>query len=201
MNIADIMKQTGALDSISRELGVDPATARTGAEALLPAILGGFKKQAQPAPGGLGGLIDMLGGAGGGGLLEAVTGSAPTPAAPGNEILGQIFGSKEVSRTVAGQASQSTGIDPALLKKMLPLLAMAVTGYLASQKAGGGASDTGQGGGLGGMLGQVLGGVMGGGQGGAAQSGGLGGLASLIDLDGDGNPLDDILGMAGRLSR
>lgn len=195
------MKQTGALDSISRELGVDPATARTGAEALLPAILGGFKKQAQPAPGGLGGLIDMLGGAGGGGLLEAVTGSAPTPAAPGNEILGQIFGSKEVSRTVAGQASQSTGIDPALLKKMLPLLAMAVTGDLASQKAGGGASDTGQGGGLGGMLGQVLGGVMGGGQGGAAQSGGLGGLASLIDLDGDGNPLDDILGMAGRLGR
>lgn len=201
MNIADIMKQTGALDSISRELGIDPATARTGAEALLPAILGGFKKQAQPAPGGLGGLIDMLGGAGGGGLLEAVTGSAPTPAAPGNEILGQIFGSKEVSRTVAGQASQSTGIDPALLKKMLPLLAMAVTGYLASQKVGGGASDTGQGGGLGGMLGQVLGGVMGGGQGGAAQSGGFGGLASLIDLDGDGNPLDDILGMAGRLGR
>ncbi len=46
------------------------------------------------------------------------------------------------------------------------------------------------------MLGQVLGGVLGGGQ---AQSGGLGGLASLIDLDGDGNPLDDIIGMAGKL--
>lgn len=201
MNIADIMKQTGALDSISRELGVDPATARTGAEALLPAILGGFKKQAQPAPGGLGGLIDMLGGAGGGGLLDAVTGSAPTPAAPGNEILGQLFGSKEVSRTVADQASQSTGIDPALLKKMLPLLAMAVTGYLARQKAGGASASTEQGGGLGGMLGQVFGGVMGGSQIGSAQSGGLGSLASLIDLDGDGNPLDDILGMAGRLGR
>lgn len=48
------------------------------------------------------------------------------------------------------------------------------------------------------MLGQVLGGVMGGGQ---AKGRGLGGLASLIDLDGDGNPLDDILGMAGRLGR
>lgn len=200
MNIADIMKETGALDSISRELGVDPATARSGAEALLPAILGGFKKQAQPAPGGLGGLIDMLGGAAGGGLLDAVTGSAPTPAEPGNEVLGQIFGSKDVSRTVAGQAAQSTGIDPALLKKMLPLLAMAVTGYLASQKAGGASSDTGQGG-LGGVLGQVLGGVMGGSQSGAPQSGNVGGLASLIDLDGDGNPLDDILGMAGRLGR
>jgi hypothetical protein len=194
MAIADIMNQTGALDSIARELGIDPATARTGAEALLPAILGGFKKQAQPAPGGLGGLIDVLGQAGGGNLLDAVTGSAPTPAEPGNEILGQIFGSKDVSRTVAGQASQTTGIDAALLKKMLPLLAMAVTGYLASQKGG---ESTG--GGLGGMLGQVLGGVLGGG--GQAQGGGLGGLGSLLDLDGDGNPLDDILGMANRLGR
>lgn len=193
MNIADIMNQTGALESIAGELGIDPATARTGAEALLPAILGGFKKQAQPAPGGLGGLIDVLGQAGGGNLLEAVTGSAPTPAEPGNEILGQIFGSKDVSRTVAGQASQTTGIDVALLKKMLPLLAMAVTGYLASQKDG----DLAQGG-LGGMLGQVLGGAMGGGQ---TQGGGLGGLGSLLDLDGDGNPLDDILGMAKHLGR
>ena len=195
------MNQTGALDSISRELGIDPGTARTGAEALLPAILGGFKKQAQPTPGGLGGLIDLLGGIGGGNLLDAVTGQAPTPSEPGNEILGQIFGSKDVSRTVAGQASKTTSLDPALLKKMLPLLAMAVTGYLASQKAGA-SSSTGepQGGGLGGMLGQVLGGVMGGVMGGGhAQSGGLGGLASLIDLNGDGNPLDDIIGMAGKL--
>lgn len=60
MNIADSMKQTGALDSISRELGVDSATARSGAEALLPAILGGFKKEARPAPGGLGGLAPLI---------------------------------------------------------------------------------------------------------------------------------------------
>jgi hypothetical protein len=200
VNIADILKQAGALDSISRELGVDSSTARRGADALLPAILGGFKKQAQPASGGIGGLIDMLGGASGGGLLDAVTGDAPTPAEPGNEILGRIFGSKDVSRTVAGQASQSTGIDPSLLKKMLPLLAMAVAGYLVRKKAGGPFGDTAQGGGLGGMLGQVVGGAMGG-EPGRAQGGGLGGLASLIDLDGDGNPLDDILGMAGRQRR
>jgi hypothetical protein len=28
-----------------------------------------------------------------------------------------------------------------------------------------------------------------------------GGLGSLLDLDGDGNPLDDIIGMAGKLAR
>jgi hypothetical protein len=201
VNIADILGQTGALDSISRELGVDAGTAQSGAEALLPAILGGFKKQAEPSRGGLGGLGDLLGGLGGGNLLDAVTNNAPTPTEPGNEVLGQIFGSKDVSRTVAGQASQTTGLDPALLKKMLPLLAMAVAGYLARQQGGSGATGEAEGGGLGGMLGQVLGGALGGGGRGAASGGGLGGLASLIDLDGDGNPLDDIIGMAGRLVR
>ncbi|WP_445389690.1 DUF937 domain-containing protein [Sandaracinobacteroides sp. A072] len=200
MNIADILKQAGALDSMARELGVDGATAQAGAAALLPAILGGFRKQAQPAPGGLEGLIGQLAGQGGGSLLDAVTGASPTPVQPGNDILGQIFGSKDVSRAVAGQASQTSGIDSNLLKKMLPMLAMAVTGYLASQKAGA-AQAAPQSGGLGGMVGQVLGGIMGGGKTAPSQAGPAGGLASLLDFDGDGNPLDDILGMASRLGR
>lgn len=192
MNIAEILQQTGALDSISREVGLDSAATQTAAGALLPAILGGFKKQAQPSSSGLDGLVDMIGGLGGGSLLDAVVGKAPTPQEPGNEILGQIFGSKDISRTVAGQAAQTTGIDSSILKKMLPLLAMAVAGYLSSQRgdqpqASGGAQN----GGLGSILGQVLGGGQGG--------GGLGGLASMLDLDGDGNPLDDIIGMAGKL--
>lgn len=203
MDVGDILKQTGALDSISRDLGIDPATAQSGAAALLPAILGGVKKQAQSG-GGLGGLIGMLGGLGGGGLLDAVTNSDPTPVQPGNEVLGQIFGSKDVSRAVADNASQTTGIDPSILKKMLPLLAMAVAGYMA-QRGGGAAAEAGeaQGGGLGGLLGKMLGGAMGGQAGaataGAGALGGLGGLASMIDLNGDGNPLDDIMGMAGKL--
>jgi hypothetical protein len=32
----------------------------------------------------------------------------------------------------------------------------------------------------------------------AQPGGGLGALASMIDMDRDGNPLDDILGMVGR---
>jgi hypothetical protein len=35
----------------------------------------------------------------------------------------------------------------------------------------------------------------------AAAGRGAPGLASMLDLDGDGNPLDDILGMAGKLLR
>jgi hypothetical protein len=65
---------------------------------------------------------------------------------------------------------------------------------------GGGGQAAGSGG-LGGMLGNVLGGALGGGQKTAPASGGMGGLASMLDLDGDGNPLDDIIGMAGKFAR
>ena len=48
MQITDVLAQMGGLQSIARELGVSEAQAATaGADALLPAILGGFKKQAQ----------------------------------------------------------------------------------------------------------------------------------------------------------
>jgi len=36
-----------------------------------------------------------------------------------NDVLGQIFGSKDVSRTVAQSAAEETGLEPSLLKKML----------------------------------------------------------------------------------
>lgn len=193
MNLTDILAQAGGIESMAKELGIPPAMAKQGADALLPAILGGFKKQTQS--GGVEGLGGLLGQLGGGGLLDAVLGSQPTPVNQGNDVLGQIFGSKDVSRTVAGQAATQTGLDSGVLKKMLPILAMMVAGYMAKQ-----GGQSGESGGLGGMLGNVLGGAMGGGTAPAAGGmGGLGGLVSMLDLNGDGNPLDDIMGMAGKL--
>ena len=191
MQPTDILAQTGGLQAIARELGVSESQAETGAAALLPAILGGFKKQATQ-PSGLGGLGDLLGKLGGGSLLDDVVAPHPTNVGRGNEVLGEIFGSKDVSRTVAQDASAKTGLDPALLKKMLPILTMLVAGYMAKQRGAGasGASPS-TGGGLGGGLGGVLGGMLGG-------QGRGGGLGSMLDMDGDGNPLDDILRMAGR---
>jgi hypothetical protein len=217
MDIASILTQNGAIGSIAKQLGVNEQVAQTGAAALLPAILGGFKKTAQAQPAGLEGLGGLLGSLGGGGLFDSVISPEPTPVEKGNDVLGQIFGSKDVSRTVAGNAAAQTGIDPSLLKKMLPLLAMLVAGYMARQSGGsegpgggglggligGMLGNGGQsgGGGLGGMLGNVLGGAVGGGGQAAPAAGGLGGLASMLDFDGDGNPLDDIIGMAGKLGR
>ena len=192
MNLTDILAQAGGIESMANQLGIPPAMAKQGADALLPAILGGFKKQAQSGGGveGLGGLLGQLGG---GGLLDSVLGPQATPVEQGNDVLGQIFGSKDVSRTVAGQAAAQTGIDSGILKQMLPILAMMAAGYMAKQGGQGGES----GGGLGGMLGNVLGGAMGGGA--APSAGGLGGLGKMLDMDGDGNPLDDIMGMVNKM--
>lgn len=175
MSLAAMLQQSGAISSMASELGIDEGTAKTAAGALLPAIVAGMGRSATggnstPDPlGGLGGLAGALLGGGaqsgaagglggliGGGLLDAVLGSSPTPTQPGNDILGAIFGTKDVSRSVAGEVAGITGIDEGLLKKMLPILAMAVAGYMAKQA---GSSAQG-GGGLSGILGSIVGGMM-----------------------------------------
>ncbi len=149
MQITDILGSSGGLGNMARELGVSENEAQSGAQALLPAILGGFKRQAQSQPGGVDDLEGLIGGMGGASLLENVLSPEPTDIGRGNNVLGQIFGSKDVSRSVAENAAARSGVQPSLLKKMLPMVAMAAAGYMARQR-------------------------------------GRNGLASIIDLDGDG---------------
>ncbi len=89
----------------------------------------------------------------------------------GNSILGHILGSKDASRQVAQQASAQTGLDSSILKKMLPMAATVLMGSLGKQNQ----------------------------QQPMAQNQGM--LESLLDSDGDGSMMDDIMGMAGKLFR
>jgi len=116
----------------------------------------------------------MLGRHGGGGLLDNVLSPQPTDIGHGNNLLGQIFGSKDVSRSVAQSAAERSGLNPSLLKRMLPMVAMMAAGYMAKQRGGGAA--------LAGLGGSPFGGAH-------------GGLGSLLGMERDGNPLDDILRM------
>lgn len=194
MNIKEILAQTGGLEAMAKELGISDADAANGAQALAPAILGGFKKQAQAQPDGLAGLGAIVGQLGGGGLLDSVLSPQPTDVNRGNDVLGQIFGTKDVSRAVAQNASSQTGLDPSLLKKMLPIVAMMVTGFMSKQQGNVAAAGSGAGG-----IGSLLGGLLGGGASGSTNTAsGIAGLASMLDMDGDGNPLDDLLRMTGR---
>ncbi|WP_323011344.1 DUF937 domain-containing protein [Castellaniella sp.] len=195
MQITDILTQMGGLKSIAQELGVSETQAASGADALIPAILGGLKKQTQTQAqasdaAGLAGLLGQLGGSG---LLDDVLSSRPTNISRGNDVLGQLFGSKDVSRAVAQNAASQSQLSPDLLKKMLPILAMLVTGLMAKNEGANPQSSP-----LGDGLGQLLGGVFGNNQ---ATGKATGGLAAMLDLNGDGNALDDVMHMAGKLMR
>ena len=174
MSLAQILTQTGVIQSMAAELNIDEQTARLGAGALLPAIVAGMGRSSTHGAGAgdpLGGLGGLLGGAlaggAGGGLLDAVLGTKPTPVQQGNDILGNIFGNKDVSRSVAGEVAGATGLSESLVKKMLPILAMAVVGYLAKQAtqgtgtagAPGGLGGAAGGGALGGILGSIVSGM------------------------------------------
>ena len=177
MNLNQMLQQTGVITSMARELDSDEQTARTGASALLPAIVAGMGRRTTGSQSqGLGGLADVLGGALGGRgssagglggalggglggvLLESVLGSGPTKTNAGNDILGEIFGSKDVSRGVAEEVAGTTGISSDVLKRMLPIIAMAVVGYMMNR----GQSDAAPSGGAGSMGGGALGGALGG---------------------------------------
>ena len=191
MQLSDILNQTGGLQSIARELGIDEHEAASAASALGPAVLGGLKNQAAAHPQGLQGLGGLLNQLGGGGMLDAVLSSSPTDTTPGNNVLAQIFGSKDVSREVAQSAASQTGQDPSLLKKMLPMLAMLVAGYMSKQRSGTAPAAGLSSGGLGGMLGGMAGA-------GQHLDSTDDGLDDLLKMGGQCNPLDEIMGRLGR---
>ena len=140
------------LSAIGRQYGLDPQQTEAAVAALAPVIAAGFKQSAGSG-GGLGSIFAAL-------QQGEQQGQMSSPTDAGNVVLGQIFGSKDVSRGVAQQLSANSGISSAVLKQLLPVVAA----YFMSQMMGGGrgaAASTGGasgGGGLGDILGQVLGG-------------------------------------------
>jgi hypothetical protein len=169
-----------AVNQIGRQLGLDSAQTSSALEALLPTVLAGVQRS-------------VSGGSGLDALLGALAGGSPTRYAEdlsqlgqptavddGNSILGQIFGSKDVSREVAARASAQTGIGADVLKAMLPLVASMVMGALAkgavgaSPQAGQAPATAGVGGGL------------------------LDMLTPMLDSNRDGSVMDDLVGMMGK---
>jgi hypothetical protein len=134
------------LSAIGRQFGLNEEQTRAAMDALAPVVAAGVRRNAQsPA-----GLQDVLSNALNGGQDRSLDASS------GNEILGQIFGSKDVSRGVAQQLSATSGIGAAVLKQLLPIVASIVMGQVAKKMGGGNASSGG--GGLGDILGDILGG-------------------------------------------
>ena len=174
------------LAEIGRQFGLTPEQTQAAFDQLAPVVAAGMQRNG--SAGGLGGIIASM--------TKSQPSSTDALTKHGNDVLGEVFGSKEVSRGVADHVSQSTGIGSAVLKKMLPIIASMVMAQIARSMTSNAGASTG-GGGLGDILGQVLGG--GAGQQPQAQGGGLGDILGQILGGGaggqsSGGGLDDILG-------
>jgi hypothetical protein len=193
------------------QLGLSQEQSQGAIAALLPAISSALK-QNTANPEGLAGLLGALQKGQHDQYLDNPQAVAqPQAVSEGNAILGHLFGSKDVSRAVAGHAAQKTGMDAGILKKMLPMVAAMAMGSLSKQTrqpsmaqglAGLALNQVMGGGQKGGLLGGILGSVLGGGQKRQMQQQrqqhqqGLGMLGNLLDADGNGSVMDDVLKMA-----
>ncbi len=165
------------LQQVASQFGLGENEARGAVTSLLPAISQGMKRN-MASQGGLESLLSALNRGNHSQYLEQPEVlSDERVRDDGNGILGHIFGSKEVSRQVAQQASSASGLDAGMLKQMLPIVAGLAMGAMGKQSAAAGLR---------------------GGQG-TTDASNLGGLSSFLDMDGDGSVADDLLNFARKL--
>lgn len=125
-----------AIELMARQYRLTQEQAQLAAEALLPAFKEGLRRNASD-PYGMGALMtQMASGQHARFFEDAARAFAPEGKKQGEDILGQWFGSPEISRAVAAQAAQATGIAQETLKAMLPSMAAMLMGGLNKQASG-----------------------------------------------------------------
>jgi hypothetical protein len=166
-----------AFDNMARAYGVSAEQAQRAMAALMPAFATGLNRTAA-TPDGMQALFQAM-------MQPAYLqmfedprlAFSPQAMMAGNNALGMMFGSKDISRAVADQAAQFAGIGPAILKQMLPVIAAMLMGGLFKGTA---SQAQAQGGPLADIFGQILGGMMGGGQPQAQAPNPMGPLGDLL---------------------
>lgn len=183
-----IMEAQGgdALKQLASKFNLNPEQAGSAVTQLLPALTGGLK-QNMSTPDGLGSLLNALKKGNHQRYIDNPAELTRSEAIDdGNGILGHLLGSKEVSRKVAADAAERTGIDVGILKKMLPMVAAMTMGGMSKQVQA--QETTGALGNLASKLGDAQ-----------AQAGGI--LGKFLDADNDGSVMDDVMGFAKKLMR
>lgn len=195
MSILRLLQQAQGgqgLGRLAEELGLDEAQAGGLTEMLAPAIGSAASRQAQS--GGLGALLGALRGeAQAGNFDDAAAAASREGQAQGRDFLAGLLGGAEQADGLASEAAARSGVDLGTVQQFLPALAAMAQGGLQRQMPDSSidaieAEDTSGGGGLMGLVG----GLMGGNQ--AATGGAAGLLGQLLDADGDGSVMDDVLG-------
>jgi hypothetical protein len=171
------------VSNASQHIGQDKAKTSSALQTALPLILGAMKNNAA-TPQGAEGLIGALSNKHDGSLLDNLSGLLGDSSilADGEGILGHVFGGKQ--QHVAQAVSAKSGIDAGSAAKLLQMAAPVIMAYLGKQKRDNNVND---GDGIGNLLGGLLGS-------GAQKEQSL--ITKILDANGDGSVIDDLLGMA-----
>ncbi|HSO46915.1 MAG TPA: DUF937 domain-containing protein, partial [Rhizobiaceae bacterium] len=184
--LMELLMQGGngaALDVIARQMGISRADAERATEALLPAFSQGLKRNVSDPMGFMRFMAALASGGHQDYFEDPSRAASKSGVKDGDAILGDLFGSKEVSRAIAAQAAQATGMSQEMMKQMLPMLAPILMGGMFRQMTG--QAQAAQASAAANPLGRILEQMMGGGSGYRGGGGGFGG--------GAGNPWGQIL--------
>ncbi|MEM9140076.1 MAG: DUF937 domain-containing protein [Pseudomonadota bacterium] len=187
-----------ALSNLASQLGMDEQQVGGLAGMLAPAIGSAAKKRAES--GGLESLLGQLKGEAQGGLFDdPVAAVQPEARQQGENFLEQILGSRDARDQLAQEAATRAGAEKSQVDQLLPALAAMLQGGMQRQtpdtsiqgmmtQLGGGTPN--QGGGIMSMLSGLLSS-----QGKGQEGGGLdlSMITNMLDADGDGSALDDVL--------
>jgi len=191
MSLINLISQAAGgqgLAQLASQFGIDESKASELTSMLAPALGSAAKKQAEG--GGLADLLGSLKGEAQGGMFDDVTqAAAPEGLAQGKAFVEQLMGGAQGADGLASEAAKLTGVDASTVAQFLPAMAAMLQGGMQKQLPDN-ALEGMLGGGSGGGIGGMISGLMSGG----GASGGLGMLTKMLDADGDGSPLNDILG-------
>ncbi|RWB55393.1 DUF937 domain-containing protein [Mesorhizobium sp.] len=126
--------QNGAgMQALAQQYGLSMQQTQAAIQALLPAFSQGLQRNTAD-PYGMGAFMTaMASGQHAKYFEDATRAFSPQGINEGNGILGHLFGSKDLSRAVAAQAAQATGLSQQVLQQMLPAMASMMMGGLFKQ--------------------------------------------------------------------
>jgi hypothetical protein len=135
-SLFDVLAQAqngNGMEALARQFGLSQQQTQSAVEALLPAFSQGLRRNTAD-PYGLGAFMTaMASGQHAKYFEDASRAFSQQGVDEGNGILGHLFGSKDLSRAVASQAAQATGVSQQVLQQMLPAIASMMMGGLFKQ--------------------------------------------------------------------
>jgi hypothetical protein len=178
----------GGIEQIGRSVGLDSGDVSKVLAGAMPAILAGLTRNTS-SNAGAAGLLDALDRNHDGSILDDVMGylGGGGDLADGDGILGHVLGSRR--STVEKAISTSSGVDMASVGKILAMVAPLLMGALGKAQRTQGLDASG----LAAVLGQQHKAVR------EASPSAVDLFSKILDSDGDGDPMDDIVKMGSGL--